>query len=66
VIVNGSSIPRPRHRQWPDGNGVPEFTIVAALNATLGADFSLYVRTYWPGPAITSGKWTPPPVAKAQ
>jgi hypothetical protein len=29
-----------------------------------GADFSLYVRTYWPGPAITSGKWTPPPVIK--
>jgi len=36
------------------------------LPAPKGADFSLYVRTYWPGPAITSGKWTPPPVAKAQ
>jgi hypothetical protein len=36
------------------------------LPAPNGADFSLYVRTYWPGPAITSGKWTPPPVVRAQ
>jgi hypothetical protein len=30
------------------------------------ADFSLYVRAYWPQPAITSGKWTPPAVVKVQ
>jgi hypothetical protein len=29
-------------------------------------DFSLYVRAYWPQEAITSGKWTPPPVVKSQ
>ena len=34
------------------------------LPAPKGADFSLYVRAYWPGPAIARGKWTPPPVAK--
>ena len=28
-------------------------------------DFSLYVRSYWPQAAITSGKWTPPAVVKA-
>ena len=31
-----------------------------------GADFSLYVRAYWPGVAVTSGKWTPPAVIQAQ
>ena len=35
------------------------------LPAPRGADFSLYVRAYWPKPAITSGKWTPPPVLRA-
>jgi hypothetical protein len=25
-------------------------------------DFSLYVRSYWPKPAITEGSWTPPAV----
>ena len=34
------------------------------LPAPKGADFSLYVRTYWPGVAIARGKWTPPPVAR--
>ena len=28
-------------------------------------DFSLYVRAYWPKPAVTDGSWTPPPVVKA-
>jgi hypothetical protein len=28
-------------------------------------DFSLYLRAYWPEPAILAGQWTPPPVAKA-
>ena len=27
-------------------------------------DFSLYVRAYWPKPAITDGSWTPPAVEK--
>jgi len=31
-----------------------------------GADFSLFVRAYWPQQAITSGKWTPPAVTRAQ
>jgi hypothetical protein len=35
------------------------------LPAPKGADFSLFVRAYWPKPAITSGKWTPPPVLRA-
>ena len=25
-------------------------------------EFSLYLRAYWPEPAIAEGKWTPPPV----
>jgi hypothetical protein len=29
-------------------------------------DFSLYVRAYWPKPAVTDGTWTPPAVEKAQ
>jgi hypothetical protein len=28
------------------------------------ADFSLYVRTYWPRAAAIDGSWTPPPVEK--
>lgn len=29
-------------------------------------DFSLYMRSYWPEPAITEGKWTPPPVVRVR
>ena len=29
------------------------------------SDFSLYVRSYWPEAAITSGKWTPPAVVRS-
>jgi hypothetical protein len=29
-------------------------------------DFSLYVRAYWPKPAITDGTWTPPAVKKVE
>ncbi|HEY5850559.1 MAG TPA: DUF1254 domain-containing protein [Lysobacter sp.] len=32
------------------------------LPAPKGEDFSLYIRTYWPQDAITSGQWTPPAV----
>ena len=35
------------------------------LPAPRGADFSLYVRAYWPKVAITDGSWTPPAVQKA-
>jgi hypothetical protein len=31
------------------------------LPAPRDADFSLYVRAYWPETAITAGKWTPRP-----
>ena len=29
-------------------------------------DFSLYVRSYWPKPAITDGEWTPPAVVRSE
>lgn len=29
-------------------------------------DFSLYVRSYWPKPAITDGSWTPPAVKRTE
>jgi hypothetical protein len=32
------------------------------LPAPKGADFSLFLRAYWPKPAILDGSWTPPPV----
>jgi hypothetical protein len=34
------------------------------LPSPAGADFSLYVRAYWPEAAILDGSWTPPPVQK--
>jgi hypothetical protein len=34
------------------------------LPAPRGADFSLYVRAYWPKVAVTDGSWTPPAVQK--
>ena len=35
------------------------------LPAPRAAEFSLYLRGYWPQVAITDGNWTPPPVVKA-
>lgn len=35
------------------------------LPAPRGADFSLYIRAYWPKVAVTDGSWLPPPVQKA-
>ena len=32
------------------------------LPAPENADFSLYIRAYWPTPEVMDGKWTPPPV----
>jgi hypothetical protein len=34
------------------------------LPAPRDGDFSLYVRAYWPQPAVTDGTWTPPAVVK--
>jgi hypothetical protein len=34
------------------------------LPAPQGEDFSLYVRAYWPKPAVLDGSWTPPPVQR--
>lgn len=34
------------------------------LPAPKDADFSLYVRAYWPKAAVLDGSWTPPPVEK--
>ncbi|HEY6353123.1 MAG TPA: DUF1214 domain-containing protein [Burkholderiaceae bacterium] len=36
------------------------------LPAPKGADFSLYLRAYWPATAIIDGTWTPPPVVRAR
>ena len=36
------------------------------LPAPRDADFSLYVRAYWPEDAITRGQWTPPAVVKVR
>ena len=35
------------------------------LPAPKNADFSLYVRAYWPKVEILDGSWTPPPVQRA-
>ncbi len=34
------------------------------LPAPKGADFTLYVRAYWPKAAVVDGSWTPPAVQK--
>jgi hypothetical protein len=35
------------------------------LPAPKDADFSLYIRAYWPTVTISDGSWTPPPVWRA-
>ena len=35
------------------------------LPCPAGADFTLYVRAYWPTAAVLQGGWTPPPVVPA-
>jgi hypothetical protein len=42
----------------------PEAQRTNWLPAPKGSDFSLYVRAYWPKPAITDGSWTPPAVQR--
>jgi hypothetical protein len=34
------------------------------LPAPQGADFSIYMRSYWPKVEITDGSWTPPAVQR--
>jgi hypothetical protein len=34
------------------------------LPAPKNADFSLFIRAYWPSAAVLDGSWTPPPVEK--
>jgi hypothetical protein len=36
------------------------------LPSPKNAEFSLYVRAYWPEDAITRGQWTPPAVVKGR
>lgn len=36
------------------------------LPAPRDGDFTLYIRSYWPKPAILNGTWTPPPVEKVK
>ena len=36
------------------------------LPAPKDADFSLYIRAYWPKPAVLDGSWKPPAVRKAE
>jgi hypothetical protein len=36
------------------------------LPAPKGEDFSLFIRAYWPAPAITDGLWKPPAVTEAR
>lgn len=35
------------------------------LPAPRGADFSLFMRAYWPKPAVLDGSWTPPSVQRS-
>jgi len=49
VQAESPSDPRQRANWLPAPNG----------------DFSLYVRAYWPKPAVTGGAWTPPPVVRS-
>jgi hypothetical protein len=43
----------------------PEAQRANWLPAPKGADFSLFLRAYWPKTAIIDGSWTPPAVTKA-
>jgi len=44
----------PSDAQWPNWLPVPK-----------AADFSLFMRAYWPKAAVLDGSWTPPEVIKA-
>jgi hypothetical protein len=42
----------------------PEAQRTNWLPAPRNADFSLFIRAYWPKSAVLDGAWTPPPVTK--
>jgi hypothetical protein len=43
----------------------PDAQLANWLPAPNGADFSLFMRAYWPKAAVLDGSWTPPAVQKA-
>jgi hypothetical protein len=43
----------------------PEAQRTNWLPAPKGADFSLFIRAYWPEVAVQDGSWPPPPVKRA-
>jgi hypothetical protein len=42
----------------------PEAQQTNWLPAPKGADFSLYIRAYWPKTPVVDGSWTPPAVRR--
>jgi hypothetical protein len=44
----------------------PEAQRANWLPAPRGADFSLFMRAYWPKAEVIDGSWTPPPVRRVQ
>jgi hypothetical protein len=50
IYVQATPPPEAQHANW--------------LPAPKGADFSLFLRAYWPKVGMLAGSWTPPPVAK--
>jgi hypothetical protein len=50
IIVQADPPPETQRANW--------------LPSPKGAEFSLYLRAYWPKTAIIDGSWTPPPVQK--
>jgi len=51
IYVQADPPPEPQRGNW--------------LPAPKAADFSLYMRSYWPKVEITDGSWTPPAVVRA-
>jgi hypothetical protein len=43
----------------------PEAQRANWLPAPKGADFSLFMRAYWPKAAVLDGSWTPPAVVRS-
>jgi hypothetical protein len=51
IHVQADPLPEARRGNW--------------LPAPIGADFSLYMRAYWPKAGVLDGSWTPPAVQRA-
>jgi hypothetical protein len=51
---------------YVQGEAPPEAQRTNWLPAPKGADFSLYIRAYWPKTPVVDGSWTPPAVLKAR